>query len=327
MRQALVTGATGTVGHPLARLLAERGVRVRALVRDPARGGLPPGVEAWPGDLAEPGSLRAAVQGCDTVFHAAGLPEQWLRDRSLFDRVNVDGTRSLVEAALAERVECFVHTSTMDVFERPRDLPFDESLLAEKPLSTAYERSKQQADRLVAEAIGRGLPARLVHPSAVFGPGPARPTGLNRLLVDLARRKVPALPPGGMAVVFNEDLAEGHLRAARAPVGSRYLFSDRFLELPEIAALVRQAVPGTRIPVTLAGPSAWIFAAVGELTSKATGRPPQLSFGELHFLGSELTPDARRARDQLDWHPSDTADAVAATLRAFGVRTASPDPG
>ncbi|MFC9324478.1 NAD-dependent epimerase/dehydratase family protein [Kitasatospora sp. NPDC057015] len=326
MRQALVTGATGTVGHPLARLLAERGVRVRALVRDPGRAVLPAGVEVWPGDLTEGGTLRAAVQGCDTVFHTAGLPEQWLRDRSLFGRVNVDGTRALVEAALAEQVETFVHTSTMDVFERPRDLPFDESAIAEHPLHTAYERSKQQADRLVTAALGRGLPARFVHPSAVFGPGPTRPTALNRLLVDLARNKVPALPPGGMAVVLNEDLAAGQLRAAQAPVGSRYLFSDRFLELPEIAGLVKLAVPTARVPMTLAGPAAWALAGIGELTSKVTGRPPLLSFGELHFLGSELTPDARRARAELGWSPSETGDAVARTLRAFGVRLPPTGP-
>ena len=323
MRQALVTGATGTVGHPVARLLAERGVLVRALVRDPARAVLPPGVEPLAGDVTDPASLRAAVRGCDAVFHAAGLSEQWLRDRTRFERINVDGTRALVEAALAERVGHFVHTSTTAVFERPRDVPFDESELVGQPLRTAYERSMQQADRLVTEAVERGLPARIVHPAAVFGPGPATATALNRLLVDLARRKVPMLPPGGMAVVFNEDLAEGQLAAAQAPAGSRFLFSDRFLELAELAALVRQVVPGARVPTTLASPPAWVYAAAGELTAKFTGRAPQLSFGELHLLASELTPDARRARIELGWRPTDPREAVARTLRAFGVRGAA----
>lgn len=319
MRHVLITGATGTVGHPLAALLAERGDRVRALVRDPARAAavLPAGVEAWPGDLADPAALRAAVRGCDTVFHTAGLPEQWLRDREQFHRVNVDGTAHLVEAALAERVDCFVHTSTMDVFERPQDGAFDESTLAGQPLRTAYERSKQQADQLVTEAVGRGLPARIVHPSAVFGPGPAKPTALNRLLVDLARGRVPLLPPGGMAVVAGEDLARGQLLASEAPVGSRYLFCDRFLELPEIAELVKALVPAARVPITLATPAAWLFAAAGELAARFTGSAPQLSFGELHFLTAEVTPDARRARYELGWQPGDLSTAVAATLRHF----------
>ncbi|GAA1236287.1 NAD-dependent epimerase/dehydratase family protein [Kitasatospora nipponensis] len=321
MRQVLITGATGTVGHPLARLLVERGDRVTALVRDPARaaGVLPPGVRPVAGDLGEPERLRAALAGCDTVFHTAGLPEQWLRDRGAFHRVNVAGTAHLVEAALAQGVDCFVHTSTMDVFERTRATPFDESTLAGRPLGTAYERSKQEADRLVTEAIGRGLPARITHPSAVFGPGPAAPTALNRMLVDLARGRVPMLPPGGMAVVGNEDLARGHLLAAEAPAGSRYLFVDRYLELPQIAALVREALPRARIPLTLAAPAAWAFAAVGELAAKLTRSAPQLSFGELHFLTSEVTPDARRAQLELGWHPGDPLAAVEATLRHFGV--------
>jgi dihydroflavonol-4-reductase len=327
MRQVLVTGATGTVGHPLARLLVERGDRVRVLVRDPAaaRQVLPAGVAAVAGDVTDAASVREAVRGCDTVFHTAGLPEQWLRDRSLFERVNVTGTAHLVDAALAEGVSCFVHTSTMDVFERPHEGAFDESALAEAPLGTAYERSKQQADRLVTAAVAeRGLPGRIVHPAAVFGPGPARPTALNKLLVDLARGRAPMLPPGGMAVVGNEDLARGQLLVEKAPIGSRYLFVDRYLDLPQIAELVREVRPGTRVPMTMATPVAWALAAVGELTAKMTGSAPLLSFGELHFLTAEVTPSAARARRELGWAPGEPHGAVAATLRHF---TAAASPG
>ncbi|WP_329578517.1 NAD-dependent epimerase/dehydratase family protein [Kitasatospora sp. NBC_01250] len=325
MRKVLITGATGTVGRPLARLLVERGDQVRALVRDPARAAplLPEGVTAVAGDLTDAASLRAAVAGCDTVFHTAGLAEQWLRDKGGFHRVNVTGTEQLVAAALAEGVECFVHTSTMDVFERPRDraVAFDETVLAAEPLGTAYERSKQEADRLVTAAVTeRGLPARITHPAAVFGPGPARPAALNRMLVDLARGRVPMLPPGGMAVVFNEDLARGHLLAAEAPIGSRYLFSDRFLELPAIAELVKSVRPSARVPMTMGAPVAWAYTAIGELTAKFTGTAPQISFGELHFLTSEVNPDARLARHALGWEVTDLATAVELTLRHYKAR-------
>src|SRR2546423_101342 len=98
----LLTGATGTVGNAIARALVRRGRGVRALVRTPerARGCLPPEVELARGDVTDSASVRAALAGCDVVYHASGLPEQWLADPDLFRRVNVDGTRNLVEAAL-----------------------------------------------------------------------------------------------------------------------------------------------------------------------------------------------------------------------------------
>ncbi|MEV4616146.1 NAD-dependent epimerase/dehydratase family protein [Kitasatospora sp. NPDC049258] len=319
MRNVLVTGATGTVGGALvARLLGE-GVRVRALVRSAPRaaGLLPPGVAVAVGDVTDPASVRAAVRGCDTVFHTAGLPEQWLRDPEAFTRVNTDGTRHLVAAALAEGVECFVHTSTIDVFERAPGRPFDESRLAARPLETPYERSKQEADRLVTAAVAEdGLPARTVHPSAVHGPGPAVVT-MNNLLDRLRRNQVPMLPPGGMSVVFSEDVAAGQLLAAAAPVGSRFILSDRYLTMREIAETVAGLFPGVRVPRTLPGLPAALLAETGELFSRLTGRPPLLATGELHFLRSESVADATRARVELGWRATPFADALARTLAAL----------
>ena len=98
----LITGATGTVGHAIAKRLAERGRRVRALVRsaERARQLLPGDVEVTQGDVTDPASVRGAVEGCKTVYHASGLPEQWRRDTGDFQRVNVQGTANMIDAAL-----------------------------------------------------------------------------------------------------------------------------------------------------------------------------------------------------------------------------------
>ena len=103
--RALVTGATGKVGHAVASALAERGDDVRVLVRDPAKaaGVLPAGVEPVVGDVTDPASLERAVEGCEVVFNAMGLPEQWVRDESIFDRVNAEGTRSLARRRAPRR--------------------------------------------------------------------------------------------------------------------------------------------------------------------------------------------------------------------------------
>lgn len=322
MEHVLVTGATGTVGSLLVRDLARRGVRVRALVRSPERAAatLPAGVEAFRGDVTDVASVRSAVGGCDTVFHTAGLPEQWLADPDVFEQVNVNGTCHLVEAALTEDVATFVHTSTIDVFDRVPGLPFDESRrLAERPLGSAYERSKQRADLLVAKAVERGLPARIVHPSAVYGPGPATATALNLVLLRLARHQIPALPPGGMPVVFTEDVSQGHLLAAEAPIGTRWILSDCYLTMTAIAELVRTLVPTSRVPRTMPTALATTLAAAGEAVARVIRRPPLLAAGELYFLRSHSLPDSSRAHSQLGWHTTELQEGFARTLRHFGV--------
>src|SRR6266851_4839871 len=108
--RALVTGATGKVGHATARTLV--------------------------------------AEGREVVFNAMGLPEQWLADSAAFQRVNVEGTRTVVEAARAAGATRLVHTSTIDVFHAEPGGSFDESVVADYPKGTAYERSKQEAERV-----------------------------------------------------------------------------------------------------------------------------------------------------------------------------------
>src|SRR5512138_1912807 len=100
--RTLVTGATGTVGGAIVQQLLEAGRPVRALVRDVARATsiLPAGVECVAGDTTDAASVKAAVDGCASVFHTAGLPEQWLKDPARFTEVNVGGSTNVGEAAL-----------------------------------------------------------------------------------------------------------------------------------------------------------------------------------------------------------------------------------
>jgi dihydroflavonol-4-reductase len=317
--RVLLTGATGTVGHAVTRALLRRGRPVRALVRDPvaARSCLPAEVELAHGDVTDAASVRRALAGCTAVYHASGLPEQWLPDDAVFTRVNVDGTRHLVAAALAQGVASFVYTSTIDVFAMEPGVPFDESRLDPAPKATVYERSKQAADRLVTEALARGLPARFVHPSGVFGPAP-RVTGVNAFLVGLVRGEIPMLLPGGMPVVFADDVAEVHVRAEEgAPVGARFIASDAYRTLREIAAAVVAVRGAGRVPPVLPMWVAHAVSAVGEAVSGFTRKPPLMPRGQLHFLGLHACPSARRAETELGWRPTPFEDALRTTLAAF----------
>ena len=123
------------------------------------------------GDVTDPASVARAAQGREIVFNAMGLPEQWLADPAAFERVNVEGTRAVVEAARAAGVARLVHTSTIDVFHAEPGGSFDESVVADYPKGTAYERSKQEAERVALAGAGGGLEVVVVNPSAVYGPG------------------------------------------------------------------------------------------------------------------------------------------------------------
>lgn len=317
MAKVLLTGGTGMLGNHLARELIADGRSVRALVRSPerARRVLPESCELVEGDVTQPATIERALADCDVVYHAAGLPEQWLRDEQTFQRVNVEGTRNLVDAALAHGVRRFVYASTIDVFAWRPGEPFDESIIDPEPKGTAYERSKQDADQVVAAACERGLPAVFLHPSAIYGPGPAGSPGLNALLCDLARGALPMILPGGMPVVFGTDCARGHILAEeKAPVGGRYILSESFWTLSELARAVKEERPNAKIPAVMPFWLPGVVAAAGEALSRLTGRPPLIPRGQLHFLESHAVPVSTLAQRELGWKPTPFRQTLRSTL-------------
>ncbi len=319
----LVTGATGTVGHAIVRALRGRGRQVRALVRDVgrARALVPAGVELVRGDVTDAASVRRAMAGCTVVYHASGLPEQWLPDARRFDEVNVGGTEHLVEAALAERAAAFVYTSTIDVFTMRPGVEFDEGEIDPRPKGTPYERSKQAADRLVTAALARGLPARFLHPSGVYGPAPVV-TGVNDFVQRLVRRQIPLLLPGGFPLVFADDVAAGHLAAEeRAPVGARFILSESYWRLDAIARAVAAQAPAARVPPVLPMWVARFLSELGELAARLTRRAPLIPSGQLHFLSMDVRPLAQRARRELAWRPVAFEEGLRQTLTSLDDRT------
>lgn len=311
----LLTGGTGIVGNAIATELVRRSRRVRALVRSLERAAalLPKTCELVVGDVTDPASVAAAMNGCDVVYHAAGLPEQWLADPTTFTRVNVGGTRIVADAARAAGVTRFVYTSTIDVFACLPGVPFDEGTIAREPKPTAYERSKQEADRYVTGLLDDGFPVVFLHPSAVYGPVPAASPGLNQLVVDLARGKIPMLLPGGMPVVYAPDVALGHVLAESQPPGSRFILSESYWELVGLARAVAEQT-GAKVPRVLPGLAAHAVAAVGEAIAAVVKRPPLIPHGQLLFLESHMRPDAARARRVLGWQPTSFRDALTPTL-------------
>ena len=316
MKQVLVTGGTGAVGAPIVTQLAAAGARVRCLVRTPsvAQRLFPEGVDLVEGDIEDAASVALAASGCDAIFHASGIPEQWTRDPGVFDRVNVEGTRHALAAATSAGVKVFLHVSTQDTFDLTRN-PFDETMPSHDRHPSAYERSKIAAQTLVDRAGREGLPVRSVHPGAVYGPGAARPTGLTALLYGLRQGKVPQLLQGGMPVVFNEDVARGAIAAAeRSRQGSKFILAQSYQTLEQIAQTVHALFPEAPVPSVLPTWLAGILATVGEPIAALSGKPPIVTRGILGVMTRKGRPSAEKAKRELGWAPISFIDGVTRTL-------------
>jgi nucleoside-diphosphate-sugar epimerase len=315
----LVTGGTGKVGSAVIDRLAARGDEVVALVRDvaAAREALPAGVELARGDVTEPASLAAACEGIDGVFNCMGIYEQWLPDDSRFEQVNAQGALNVITAARQAGASRAVHTSTFDVFHAEPGGTMTEADLADYPKGTAYERSKQHAEELVlAEARAGGLELVIVNPAGVYGPGRWAASGLDGGIRDAIRRRLPAVPPGGMTLCHVDDVADGHIAAFdRGNLGERYILGDGFATMREIVAAAVEAAGRGFVPPTMPVPAAKALAAAGERVAGLSGRPPLRGSGQLHFLLWQARVDNSKAREELGIEFIPWREGIAGTVR------------
>lgn len=314
----LVTGATGKVGNAVARRLAERGDDVVALVRDvaAARSLLPAGVELAAGDVTAPDSLHRAAEGVDGVLNCMGIYEQWVADPATFERVNAQGALNMVTAARQAGARRALHTSTFDVFHAERGGTVSEDRLADYPKGTAYERSKQHAEELVLAEARAGIEVVIVNPAGVFGPGPWAEAGLDSVIRDSIRRRLPALPPGGMTLAYVDDVADGHLAAFDQGVpGERYILADGYAASREIARVAVEEAGRGWVPPVLPAPLARALAVTGEGISRVIRRPPLLGRGQLEFLLWEARADSSKAQRELGFTPTPWEEGVRRTVR------------
>jgi len=296
MRVAL-TGGSGVVGSVLARHLVSSGHEVRALARSDDAARRVAGVGATPvrGDVLDEPSVEHLVGGCDTVFHVAGVNELCSMDPGRMWRVNVDGTRIVLDASSRSGVGRVVHTSSVVTVGQEPGVVADETATHRGSFLSEYERSKWEAER-IALTHDWGFDVVSVNPASVQGPG--RATGTGELLL-LAARGIPVAVDSTVSIVDIDDCARGHILAAeRGAGGQRYLLSGATLTLRDLISAVRRLTGRRRRPVFLR-PS--IVRAVAPLVEAIFGlmgkqaplcaESARVLFGGLAYEGSRATSD------------------------------------
>lgn len=319
--KVLVTGSTGFIGSHVTRMLLEEGQDVRALVQ--------PGVkttnidaldvERIEGDLRDPDVAKRALKGCRELFHLAAIYQIWLERPALMYEVNVEGTRTLLTAALASKtIEKVVHTSSIAaVGKRPGQEPADETTLFNRwSDANEYILSKYISELEVLDFVRRGLPAVIVNPAFPFGAGDLAPTPTGEIVLNTMKRVVPGYMEGGFNAVDVEDVARGHLLASdKGRIGERYILGGHNVTYREFGRLVSK-VSGVWIP-DVKIPTAAIRAMIGtsERLSKLTGRKPLGTLKAVEYANQYSYFDNSKARKilGLEITPLETAIEKAVT--------------
>jgi dihydroflavonol-4-reductase len=324
--KCFVTGASGFIGANLVHELLSRGNWVKGVLRPGSdlRGLNGADFETIKADLSNRGELVAAMRGCDWCFHVAASYHLWLRDYAPMYSANVEGTRNVIEAAVAAGCSRIVYTSSVGCIGLPKEInatvtPTDETApVSEAQMTNPYKLSKWRAELVARELAAKGAPVVIVNPSAPVGPRDVRPTPTGQFLVDFLNRKMPAYLDTGLNWVHVSDVVAGHiLAAAKGRIGERYILGHAQGNWTmEQTLQVLEEITGVPAPKMLIPYWVALSAAhVNEAIAHCTGKPPKAPLAGVRMAKYKMWYNPAKAVRELGLPqtplPQALADAVA----------------
>lgn len=324
---SLVTGANGFLGATLVRKLLERGERVKAFVRPETNlaslQGLPQDrVLLQVGDIMSESSIYRAMAGVDRIYHTAANFKLWAKNpKSIIEPAEV-GTRIMLRAAAARRIQKIVVTSSVAVLGTTQADEMDETHELNLDDPEAYTLAKVKQAEVVDDAVEGGQPIVSVLPGTIAGPGDRKPTPNGQTLLRYLRHS-PSLRfpvvPGGLNIVDVEDVALGHILAMeKGVVGEKYIlggdnltFSQIFETLADITGLAEPGKPSSPGLARLVG-SLW------ELSARLGGGEPLITSRIARdYVGANVWVTSEKAETQLGYTHRSAREALARSVRWF----------
>jgi nucleoside-diphosphate-sugar epimerase len=316
-RRAFVTGGTGFLGLNLIEQLIAQGWQVTALHRPTSDTRLLTRfqVRLVGGDILDPESLRRAVPaGVDAVFHVAADISMWSGAASRQTRINVEGTRHIVEAALSANAKRLVHTSTWNTYGIWQGEISEELPQRGNESRANYDRTKLLAEEQVRKGIARGLGAVIVNPSHIMGRYDRK--GWAQLIMMAHERWLPGVPPGAGTFCHAAAVARAHIAAAeRGRRGANYLMSGADASFVELFAVINE-ITGSRVPLRPL-PSALfrVPALLGAAWASWTGKEPAMTPEGVEIAIARARVASRRAEQELGYRPAPLRELIEDSYR------------
>lgn len=306
--KALVTGASGFTGSHLVKALQEKGYTVTGLVRKTSNlkrlSERLRHLKIVYGDITNREALKLAMTDVDIVFHTAAYVELGIVNEAEMQRVNVEGTRAVLEVAKITGISKLIYCSTIGIFGDTGGKVIDETFQRQQlGFSSAYDRTKYEAQKLVDEFAKQGYWAVSVMPSGIFGIddphfGPVMQTFLK------GRLKVWAGGERPTGIVHVDDLCQGMILAAeKGKSGEYYILSAGELKLREMFEIFSQE---TGIPAPVEAPELLvrILANILDPLGRLFSWQPPLSRERIHYIYDRcVRVDASKAQRELGWQP------------------------
>ncbi|WP_058185515.1 hopanoid-associated sugar epimerase [Terracidiphilus gabretensis] len=328
--KVFITGATGFVGHHVAKALAAQGAELLFLVRKSSNLSNLEGIpgETIVGDLLNPTSYAPALANCEAVLHVAADYRLWIRDPETMYRANVDGTRDLLRAVHKAGVRRVVYTSSVATMHfRTDGVVVNE----DTPVSLAdmvghYKRSKFLAEQQAIAAAQDGQQVIILNPTTPIGPNDSKPTPTGRIFVDFLNRKFPAYMDTGLNLVDVAEVAKTHVDALTLGTsGRRYILGGENLTLKQIldkmSAITGIPSPTVKIPFAVAATYAFFEETI---TGRIRGKDPRATLEEVRMGRKKMFASSARAQQELGFRIAPVYPAMRAAIDWFQTHGFAP---
>jgi dihydroflavonol-4-reductase len=315
---ALVSGANGHLGNNLVRLLIEKGIPVRATVRNINNKTPFSGLdcEVVQADITDKSSFVKALQGVETFYAVGASFKLWAKDpkKEIYD-VNIQGTKNTIEAAAEAGVKRIVYVSSIAALDYTI-LPTKESYGYNPDRRDMYYNSKNDGEKLAFQLARKlGIEIVSVMPSAMIGSHAFLPLNVSYGILKLILREIPVDTKITLNWIDVKDVAEGcYLAALHGRTGERYILAnEKCMSITETTVLANTLYPDLKIRVPGSVPKFMLFAIAGimELSAKMSGKPPMLTRKDIAmFSGLQQNFDITKSRKELGFNPKSPEQAV-----------------